>query len=495
MADMQIPAYANDREVFESVRKELSNLLHDMPSIAGWTESDETLMSMATTEDVAKIKAKSTPSSSPRALGDVIEDAREIFSFRQRVNHPKFLAFIPSAPSPVSWLGDLINSAFNSFAGSWMGGSGVSTVELSLVAWLAEQIGLPPSAGGTFVSGASTANLSGLVLARDQILGQDRDSLVKARIYISDQAHFCIMKALRILGFDAQQVRVIPSDAEFRMDINELRKSIDSDLTHNLKPFLIVASCGTTNTGSIDPLIPISKITSANNMWLHVDAAYAASVALVPAYRHLLAGLERADSVAWDAHKWLFQTYGCGIVLARDKAHLLKSFSQSAEYVRGLDGDEEMPNLWNYGIELTRPARHMRLWFTLQVLGVENISQMIKHGIILAEKTELELRQRPGWEILTPAFLSILNFRYSLPGLSEKDVEDVNKLISREMIERNKAVIMTTRLKGILCLRICVNNPRTTPGDIKEVIADLDRIATEICKTLSDAIVDSKSSR
>jgi glutamate/tyrosine decarboxylase-like PLP-dependent enzyme len=401
-------------------------------------------------------------------------------------------------------LGDTLTTAFNPFGGSLEAGSGVCTIEVALIKWIADRFGFPTfSSGGHFVSGASMANLTALTVARDQLLdfedqtnGDDRPSNGVA--YLSSHAHFCIRKALRIIGLSNRQIRVINSDANFRMDIGHLQRSISDDLAQGRHPFLIIATCGTTNTGSIDPLEEIAQIARSRGMWMHVDAAYGGSVAFSKSHRAKIKGIGLADSIAWDAHKWLFQTHGCGAVLFREKSHPLKSFASSAQYVRDVEhmATEEDQNTmldpWNYGMELTRPARHMKLWFTLQVLGTDAIDRMISSGFHLAKHLETSLRQLDGWEITSPGSLAILTFRYApqtrdhitkaetMPGTFDL----LNELISKELTARNVAVIFTTRVLDRVCLRMCMINPNQTTADVDIVVNTLDVVSRECHEAL-----------
>jgi glutamate/tyrosine decarboxylase-like PLP-dependent enzyme len=264
------------------------------------------------------------------------------------------------------------------------------------------------------------------------------------------------------------------------MDMVELEKTIIADKEQGLIPFLIVANFGTTNTGAIDPLNEIADLAQVHGMWLHVDGAYGASVALSKSYRNLISGLERADSFVWDAHKWLFQTYGCAMVFIRDKVHLSQSYNESGDYFRDLITDDETPNLYNYGVELTRPARHMRLWFSLRVLGLDTVGRMIDHGFIIAAIAEAELRKLPNWEITSPVTLSIVTFRYYPQGMEPDAVDKFNAAISAVVIQRNIAFIQTTQLRGRVSLRLCTINPQTGIDDIHEVVKGLHDIACRL---------------
>lgn len=424
-----------------------------------------------------KIRLRATPGTA-RSIEDILADAEEIFSYGYKVGHPRFFSCIPSPASPLSWLGDALTSAFNPFGGSWDAASGVCTVEASLIEWIADRFGLPPSAGGQFVSGASMANLTAMTVARDQMLQDETRS--KGVVYISSQAHFCIAKGLRIIGLSEKQIRTIDCDESFQMDIAKLSLAISKDRQSDFQPFLIVATCGTTSTGSIDPLKKIAEIAKEHRMWMHVDAAYGGSAAFSHPYRARIDGLGLADSIAWDAHKWLFQTHGCAAVFFRKKSHPLRSFATSGHYVQDVEDIEFMRDPWNYGIELTRPARHMRLWFSLQLLGTDMLSQMVSHGIELAAYAEAQLRKREGWEVISSSGLAILTFRFVPNNIDTVDVDSINTLISKEILARNVAAIFTVTLEGKICLRMCTINPQTTEADIESVVHTLDDIAHSI---------------
>ncbi|KAF3005314.1 hypothetical protein E8E15_001224 [Penicillium rubens] len=440
------------------------------------TAPDDMLVRRPSQDEVNKLREMAVPGIA-RPIGEVLQDTNKILSYRLATAHPKFFSCIPSPVSWLSWLGDCATTAHNPFSGSWEAGSGVCTVESRLIEWIAKLFGLPSSAGGQFVSGASMANLTAVTVARDQKL--EIEQRAKGVAYISEEAHFCIRKVLRIVGISDNQIRVIKTDDEFRLNTVELQHEINKDVADGWKPFLIVASCGTTNTGSIDPIEELSKIATNHGMWLHVDAAYGGSVAFSENHRAKIFCIGSADSIAWDAHKWLYQTHGCGAVFFREQSHPLKSFSGSGGYVRDVECLDAPCDPWNYGIELTRPARHMRLWFTLQVLGLERIDKMISSAFDLSEHLEFELREKRDWQIISSSSLAILTFRYAPEAIRSNNsvCNDCNTAISKKIASENKAVIFTTRLKKLVCLRMCTINPNTTMEDIDEVVETLDSIA------------------
>lgn len=330
------------------------------------------------------------------------------------------------------------------------------------------------------------ANLVCLTLARDQMLGKTWEARSKGVIYVSDQTHVSIAKGLRILGFEERQIRVVKSAEGFRMDVDGVREAIEVDRGSGLVPFLIVASCGTTNTGSVDPLRALVRIAREQSprLWVHVDGAYGASVVLSKSHKGIADGLGEADSISWDAHKWLFQTYGCGMALVRERKWLMQSFAIGPEYTRdATDAGDEMPNYWNYSPELTRPARAMKLWFTLRVLGLDALGKMIDQGFVLAEAAEKELRALPNWTIVSNAQMAIISFRFQPEGKSEEELDQLNSLISQKVVKDNVATVLTTRLLGKTVIRICAIHPELMEEGMSSVIEALDAAACALLHT------------
>lgn len=437
------------------------------------------IVSIASPEEAAAIRRKAAPNQ-PRSLPEVIDEAARIFAHRVRMDHPRFYGFIPSPASPLSFVGYLLTAGFNAHAGSWMQSSGPSAIEQGLIAWLAKQVGLPDEAGGLFVSGGSMANLTGLMLARDRMLPpEDRR---KGVAYLSAQTHSSVAKGLGILGFLPDQIRKVPVDDGRRIDLESLADACAADRAAGLLPCVVVANCGTTNTGSIDDLHAIADFTAHEGLWMHVDGAYGATVALSARHRALADGLGRADSLSWDAHKWLFQTYGCGMVLVRDRTHLIESFANNAEYLQDAIAGMETPNFWDYGVELTRPARAMKLWFTLQVMGENALGHAIDHGIALAKALEAQLRSLPGWQIVSPAQLGIVTFRYAPDGQDGDGLDELNTRIARHMIDSNLGAPLTTKLDGLVVMRACTISPDASESDIRSMAIAMDEAAREIAQ-------------
>lgn len=321
------------------------------------------------------------------------------------------------------------------------------------------------------------ANITALTAARDNKLTDK--NLFLGVAYISEQTHSSVAKGLRIIGITDKRIRRIPVDSEFRMDTKKLREAIEKDKKAGYIPFAVIGTAGTTNTGSIDPLEEISDICKEYGIWFHIDGAYGGSVLLSPKYRELLKGTELADSLSWDAHKWLFQTYGCAMVLVRDIKTLYHSFHVNPEYLKDLEGDLENVNTWDIGMELTRPARGLKLWLTLQILGTDLIGSAIEHGFSLAQWAEEALQSKENWEIVSHAQLAMINFRYAPEDLTEEEKNSLNESISKRMTESGFAAVFTTVLNGKTVLRICALHPEATKEDMYRTIELLDQYAKE----------------
>lgn len=413
-----------------------------------------------------------------RPLREVYEEMlRDVYSNTLLAQHPRSFACIPSTASMLSWAGDVMTNAFNPHDSCRVNAPAIALIEEKLIRWMCDLAGYPEQAGGLFVSGGSMANLTALTAARDAKLTMEDRS--RAVIYVSDQTHASVAKGLHIIGFDRAQVRVIPTDERFRMDMQCLEQAAAEDAAAGKRPFAVVASVGTTNTGSVDPLPEIAAFCRACDMWLHIDGAFGASALLSGQQRKLLAGIEASDSLSWDAHKWMMQTYGCGMVLVREQSTLVHSFAAHPEYLKDSETTENSVEFWDLGLELTRPARCLKLWLTLQTLGTKTMEQMIDHGCALAQLAEREISASPDWEIVSHAQLGIVNFRFAPAGCSAAELDELNQRISKEITSSGYAQIFTTELRGKKVLRMCTINPQTTQEDILETIARLKHCALQ----------------
>lgn len=414
-----------------------------------------------------------------RDVASVVEElSTDILVHGARTEHPRFYGFIPGPASIASWVGDSLSTAANLHGAAIANAPKAIAAERATLEWLAWKVGYGPQAGGDFVSGGSIANLTALTTARDNQL--DPTDWSRAVAYLSVEAHSSLMRALRIIGISDDRIRLIGVDENFRMLPDELYATIAADRRAGYAPFAVVATAGTTNTGTIDPLAEIATITGAEGLWLHVDAAFGASVLLSDKHRDLLHGVEHAESISWDAHKWMFQTYGLGILLVREKTTLVRSFSVEPEYLEDVQADGHTHNPSDLSIELTRPTRGLRLWFSLQVYGSKQIGAWIDSGIEAAETFQNIISTRSDWEIVSHASLAIVTFRYAPDAVPEQVHDELNSEISRRILAEGFAAIYTTTLRGQKVLRLAATNPATTPQDLAETAARLDKHARAV---------------
>ncbi len=392
------------------------------------------------------------------------------------VNHPRFFAFIPSPGNFVSVMADTLAQGFNVFAGTWLAGSASAEIELITSEWLCGECGLPEGSGGLFVSGGSVANLTALGVARQRQLAGRLDDAV---VYFSDQTHSSVDRALAVLGFGKSQMRRIPADEMLRLPLDPLRRAVAEDRRAGKKPFCVVANVGTTNTGAVDRLAELAAFCRAEDLWLHADGAYGAAAVLSPRARPLLAGLGDVDSLSLDPHKWLFQPFECGCVLLRDRHWLHDAYAVHPEYMKDTNRAAEEPNFCEYGIQLTRGARALKLWMSLKVFGAAAFREAITRGFELSDFAEAELRRQPGCRIVTPSQMAIVSFRYEKPGLSNEQNDALNEGLVKKIMADGYAMLTSTVLRGRTVLRLCTINPRTTGDDIRETIARLTRFAAE----------------
>jgi len=419
----------------------------------------------------------------PISILDRIES--EIVSRTNHETHPRFFAFIPGPSNFAAALAEFLRAGYNFFAGSWLEGSGPAMVELTTLNWVRQLAGYPETAQGTFLSGGSLANLSAIVTARDHLL--KREDYSRAVIYGSDQTHLSIDRALRILGFGKDQLRRLSSHDSYCLQIGELEECIAKDRRAGLQPFCVIANAGTTNTGAIDPLSEMADLCAREKLWLHADGAFGASAIFSAKGRKLLSGLERTDSFSLDPHKWLFQPFDCGILIVREGAHLRHAFQvreDEAEYLQDARNVKGEINLWDYSPELTRPFRALKVWMTLQIFGARAVEAAIDRTLELAEIAEQAIKSLPDWEIVTPAQMAILTFRYApvnlRGGTHGARLDVMNRAIAGKMQQDAFALVLTTELKGSTVLRMCTINPRTTVEDVEKTVAALQKSAEKV---------------
>ena len=417
------------------------------------------------------------PPEEGRPSHEVIERAaHEILPIAGRVDHPRFFAFVPSSPAWPGVLADFMAAGHNIFQGTWLGASGPSMLEVVVMDWFRSWIGYPETAGGLFTSGGSAASLDGFVAAREAA-----GAPMQPSVYMSDQSHTALIRAATIVGVRPESVRMVPTDEHFRLDMNELHSMIVEDQKSGLTPIAICGNAGATNTGAIDPLDEIADYCESEEIWFHVDAAYGGFAILTDRGAGLLKGLERADSIAMDAHKWLFQPFECGCLMVKDIQKLEKAFSVQPEYLQDTQWGRDHPNFGDRGLQLSRSFRALKVWMSVQTFGMAAFRRSIAQGIDLAERAEAYIRESDVLHIANPASLGVVCFRVNSRAaeLNNEELEEINKAVQARVIEEGVAMMSSTRLRGLYSLRLCILNHTTTWEDVRFTLAAIEDFGRE----------------
>jgi aromatic-L-amino-acid/L-tryptophan decarboxylase len=425
-------------------------------------------------------------------LDRLIEDCRTLIGASRHNGHPRFFGYIASPSTPVGAFADLIASALNQNVTSWRSAPAATLIEQTVVGWLGQLIGYGEDSQGLLTSGGSLANLNALLIAHRAKAGGEtsRAGLWNAgqpmTIYASDQVHFSILKAADVLGLGRDQVRLLPADERFRLDVRALRERLASDIRSGLRPFCIVASAGTVNTGAVDPLKEIAAVAGEYDLWMHVDGAYGALASLDETKRALFEGIERADSISLDPHKWLYAPVDTGCLLFRDPMSARAACSPGeADYIKVQEQTvDEAFAFWDYGIELSRRFRALKIWLMLRYYGARRVAGAIAADNRLASELAAMIRAAADFELLAPVELSICCFRYVPPGLRDglasadeeerarvnNELDGLNARIMHRVQRGGRAYLSNATLTGRYALRACITNFRTTNEDIQETL-------------------------
>lgn len=401
--------------------------------------------------------------------------------------HPRFFSWVQTTGTPLGMLADMLASGMA--PNVTIGDHAAMYVDKQVIDWCKALMDFPETASGMLVSGATMANLTGLLVARhsaDQqrirqlgVRGTER-SLV---LYTSAEAHSCVQKAVEVMGLGSEALRKVLVNANYQMDITALQTLIEADLAAGLHPFCVVGNAGTVNTGAIDPLDAIADLCQQYGIWFHVDGAFGALAKLVPAFADSLKAIERADSVAFDLHKWLSMPYEVGCVLIRDSAMHRATFAMTPSYLarhdRGLAAGPD--SLSNYGIELSRGFKALKVWMSFKTFGIDHYSRVIQQNIDQAQYLAQRLDNEPGLELLAPAPMNIVCYRFNpCDGLDTDSLNALNKEILMRLHEQGIATPSYTILNGQYAIRVAHVNHRTQVSDMDMLVAGTLRIGREV---------------
>ena len=405
-----------------------------------------------------------TPVGLRQALRELVE---QISHSGIDTTNSRFLGYIPGGGLPAAAATNFITSLFNRYVGMAGAAPGAAALENQALAWLIKLFKLPDAAWGTFTSGGSVATLTALVAARDSAPLADRGRLI---CYMTDQSHYANKRALHVIGFPIENIRIVPTDTAHRMDTQALSAMVEADKNLSLRPWVVIASAGTTNTGAIDPLERIAGLCESNGIWLHVDAAYGGMFMLVPELIPTLLSISRANSIVVDPHKGMFLPYGCGAVLVANGEHLRSALAAGATYLAGLESQaHRSPN--DYSIELTRPSRGAQIWTVLKAYGEETIAGALEEKLLLARLMQSYLHESGRFEVVKEQDLSIVTFRVPSGDLA------TNQLLA-DLSRNGRYLLSSTVLNGQVFLRCCVLCFRTHKEDIDGLFAELMRLVS-----------------
>jgi aromatic-L-amino-acid/L-tryptophan decarboxylase len=384
-------------------------------------------------------------------------------------------AYVPGGGLFPAALGDLLADVSNCYSGVYSGAPAAALMERSLVRWMARLVGYPGTAGGDLTSGGSIANLEGIVTARDAMEISSAE-VPRTVVYLTSETHHCVDKALRIAGLSEAVVRRVALDDRWRMRPEALEAAVKEDIASGLRPWLVVATAGTTDTGAVDPLAAVADIADSRDLWLQVDAAYGGFFILTEHGRRILGGIDRSRTVIMDPHKGLFLPYGSGALIVRDEHQLAEAHAYSAGYLS--DARESAPlSPSDVSVELTRPFRGPRLWLPLKLFGLEPFRAALEEKLLLARYFHGRLAEMPGWEVGPEPDLSIVTYRY-VPRRG--DANEFNRRLVKAVSAEGSAVISATELDGEYTLRLAVLHYRSHLDQVDRLLDVLAREAARL---------------
>jgi aromatic-L-amino-acid decarboxylase len=426
-------------------------------------------------ERLQRLLRAALPDEGSSALG-ALDDAAQILDVSIAQTRPRFFAFVGSSGLEIGVLGDLLASCFDANLAVWAGAA--SEVEDQAVRWVSEFVGYP-AAAGAFTSGGTISNVTALAAARERALPGSRATGMtagRAALYCSGEAHYSVVRSAELLGIGSQHVRSLAQDELRRLRPEAVAEAIDADRAAGIAPVAVVATAGTTLTGAVDPIDALADVCEARGVWLHVDGAYGLPAATTPSAGHLFAGLERADSVTLDAHKWLYLPKACGVVLVRRHADLHGALAHEEDYIPHERPDHHMVDIT---LEYSRPFRALKLWLAFRAHGADAIRAAVERNLGQARQLHAEVSRHDELEALCgEPPLSVVPFRHVPRGVD--DVDEHNARLAEALQEQGDVWVAPARVDGKVCLRPCVVNYRTSDDDVRALVAATLEVGTQL---------------
>ncbi|MDY7232126.1 pyridoxal phosphate-dependent decarboxylase family protein [Hyalangium rubrum] len=387
-----------------------------------------------------------------------------------RAGNARFLGYVLGSGEPVGALGDFLASVLNQNITAWRSSPAAVSLERAVVRGLATAVGCP-GFSGSLTGGGSAANLMGLAMAREAHAPANENGSPSGVVYASTEAHMSIAKAVALLGLGRRNLRLIPTDSQWRMRPDALEQAIAKDVAAGRRPLAVVATAGTVNTGAVDPLPALAELATRHGLWLHVDGAFGVPAAM--ALPELFTGLERADSLSMDAHKWLYQPVDCGVLLFRDAIAARRAFSFSGDYVRVMSSDSvEGFAFFDESIELSRRFRALKLWLSMRYHGLAAFREAIHRDLQNARRLAEAVEAEASLELLAPVSLSAVCFRYA-GAVPEAERDAFNAGLLTRLNARGRVYLSNATISGRFALRACFVNHRTTPEDVRQVVEEV----------------------
>lgn len=427
----------------------------------------------------------------PQAPEDIYQEFLEnVLPYPIGNIHPRFWGWVFGTGTPYGALAEFLAASMNTNAGD-LDHHSANHVEKQVLSWVKEMLGYPETASGLLTSGCSAANLIGLTVARNAMAEYDlRQEGVNATakkmvLYASQEIHSSVQKAVEILGLGSKALRHLPVNEDFQMDLNELNAAINHDRDIGNYPFCVVAAAGTTNTGAFDDLEMLADICAQENLWLHVDGAFGAWAALIPSVEEKVKGMGRADSLAFDLHKWMYMPYEIGCILVRDQEKHRDAFFLRPDYLarveggRGLTGGD-LPWLTDYGYQLSRQFRALKAWMSIKEHGRVKYARVIQQNIDQAHYLEELIEDSEKLELMAPVPLNVVCFRFVTAELDDTELDKLNQRIIVELQEEGIAVVSGTRIRGRYVLHVAHTNHRSQREDFEVLVREIVRIGEEL---------------
>ncbi|MEJ1221609.1 pyridoxal phosphate-dependent decarboxylase family protein [Sediminicola sp. 1XM1-17] len=399
--------------------------------------------------------------------------------------NPNFYAYFQANTSPPSILAEMLTATLGVQGMKWETSPAATELEEKMMEWLGDGIGIPEGWAGVIQDSASMATLSAILTAREkrsnyQVNDEGYGGYTNLRVYCSDQTHSSIEKGAKIAGVGKRNVIKIPTNDLLEMRTDLLLEQIEADIAEGFQPLCIVAALGTTGTMAMDPLEAIGKIANDHNIWLHVDAAYAGAAFLLPEYKILMSGIERADSFVFNPHKWLFTNFDCTAYFVKDKKGLLNTFSILPEYLKTAS-DGLVNNYCDWGIPLGRRFRSLKLWFVLRYYGMEGLQKLLRFHIELAVWMETEINKRPDFELVVPRSMNLICFRYVPKGVDKlEDLNTLNEQLMQKLNAMGKLYLTHTKIHGIYTLRMSIGQTNVAQSHIKNAWKSIKETAVDL---------------